>query len=279
MTRPGTSFKRPPVSEVALAVYFSPPLGLRSVHTGLLWEKWSQTYPATEDHPLLPPIRPEDFGPTRHFPQIQFIGQAAGFRTWYVSQDRGRVVQLQPDRLVLNWRKLSDEDSYPRYETLRPEFERLLSDLLEFCRSEGISSGEIRLAEVTYTNPLPLEELSGPSGASRLIAPWSGKYSDSFLPSEEDLQLSLRYRIPRASSGEPAGRLYVQAQRALQSTVADGAPREVFLLQLFARGAPDGNELYHVLDFLDLAHTWVVSGFTSLTSSAMHKAWGREETV
>ena len=47
--------------EVALAVYFNPPMALRSVHMGRLWDRWCDRFPRTEDQPPLPPVAPEIF--------------------------------------------------------------------------------------------------------------------------------------------------------------------------------------------------------------------------
>jgi uncharacterized protein (TIGR04255 family) len=275
VTPPSPSFARPPVSEVALAVYFSPSLALRTVHAGMIWERWREAYPRSEDQPVLPPVPPEDFGLPHPVFQVQFIGQPAGFRTWYLSEQGDRVVQIQPDRLVLNWRRLSEPEPYPRYETLRPEFEGLLNNLMDFCAAHEIGTGTIQHAEVSYTNPIPLEQVTGPGGAATLLAPWAGKYSDDFLPGAEDLGLSLRYRIPHPVTGEPAGRLYVQAGSVWKAGTADSPPRPTYLLQLFARGPVANWDMASAIEFLDLAHRWVVSGFASLTTVSMHELWGR----
>ncbi len=266
------SFEHPPVAEVALAAYFSPPLTLRSPHIGLLWERWSEQFPRFEDHPALPAVIPETFTPSAL--QIQVIAAPAGIRTWFLSDQGDRLIQIQADRIVCNWRQVIPGGEYPRYDTLRPDFAATLADVVEFAASQGLGDVRIGQAEVSYTNPIALTALGESAEPARLIAPWSGVHSDGFLPEPEDLRLGARYLIPDPATGAPAGRLYVQANPAVHVSPSTQGVEQVYMLQLFARGAPLGAGPTGTMAFLDLAHTWVVNGFKSFTTPEMHAAWG-----
>jgi uncharacterized protein (TIGR04255 family) len=197
-------------------------------------------------------------------------------RVWYLTETGDQLVQVQPDRLVHNWRRTSLEEPYPRYETLRPAFAAEAELLLEFLSEAGLPAPHIAQAEVTYINPIPMSTLGQPPDLGRVLAPWSGVYSDGFLPLAEDVGFNVRYRIPDSSSGQPVGRLNVVGNPALQPGAPGAEPEEVFMLQLFARGGPLGSGgLDGAIAFLDLGHDWVVRGFTSLTTEVMHAEWGR----
>lgn len=275
MTPSRPSYRRPPVAEVALALYVSPPLPLRTVSLGRLWERWRDRYPQSEDQPPLPPVMPETFPHPSPSASIQFSGVFPGVRVWYLSEGRDRVLQVQRDRLVLNWRRLADDQPYPRYESLRPEFEAAAVQFLEFATSEGLGPARIAQVEVAYVNPIPLgDRVEDPA---RMLSVWSGERSDDFLPaSPESVSLALRYRIPHPETGEPIGRLYVEASPAMHQNVAS-PEEEVFLLRLFARGRPLGDGITGALAFLDVGRDWVVRGFTSITTSEMHDIWELEE--
>lgn len=47
------------------------------------------------------------------------------------------------------------------------------------------------------------------------------------------------------------------------------------MLNLTARGHALSNDLESALDFFDVAHRWIVLGFTAVTSSEAHSIWGR----
>lgn len=278
MTRalsPSPSYARPPVVEVALGAHFRPAVNLQSVHYGRLWELWRSQYPNTEDRPPLPPIVFEDFASDVFGRNIQIVIGSSDNRVVYLAADDGKLLQLQRDRLVLNWKKLPGQD-YPRYETLRPAFEQALGTFVRFATEQGL--GEIQIAQgiVTYVNPIPKSEIPKPGGLQALFAPWSGRRSNDFLPGEENTKVELRYLIPQPGSEEPRGRLYIEVSTASRLD-ATGEPEEIFLLTVYARGLTvDDHGVRGALDFLDVGHEWVVRGFTSITSAAMHKEWGRE---
>lgn len=257
-------------------MYFSPPMDLRSIHFGQLWERWRERYPRSEDQPLLPPVGTEDVGPGASGIEVQFVAGSPGTRVWYLSEDKCHVLQVQRDRLVLNWRRMSPDQGYPRYGTLRPEFGEALEALVGFAADQGLADPVIRQAEVTYVNPVPVSSVTPSEGLSGLLAPWSGRYSDDFLPAPEEMQILVRHRIPGVN-GEPIGRLYIDCRSGLHQPVGTATgPEHVYLLRLFARGRVLGGGVDGALEFLDLGHNWVVRGFTSVTTTSMHGNWGKE---
>lgn len=254
-----------------MAVYFAPQLPLRAVDVGLVWELWRERYPRTEDHPLLPPVPPEAFGRSPLGVSLQIVTGSPGVRTLFLSESGERLAQLQADRLVLNWRRTDDGHAYPRYASLREELLALVGQLADFSVDQGYPPMTISQVEVSYTNPIPA---GGDRSIADLLAPWSGSHSDEFLPSPEDVRLDLRYQIPAPDTGEPLGRLYARLYRALHRRAGGVATEEADVLQIFARARPRGDDAG---DALDLAHEWVVRGFTSLTTEAMHRLWGLHE--
>ncbi len=272
---PNPSFERPPVAEVALAAYFTPPLPLHTIHLGKLAILWETKYPRVDDQPPLPPVPPEAFPAPISMP-FQLMGGYPGARVWFTSAAGDRLIQVQRDRIVLNWRRQSPEDPYPRYDTLRPEFEEAVSSFVDFFKDEGLGLAAISQAEVTYSNPIPKQELGDPALHQSLVAPWSGVFSTPFLPPPEDVRLSMRFLIPEPGGTQPCGRLYVETASATFQGADGSPPNDVLMLQLFARGRPLGEGIDGALAFLDLGHDWVVNGFVSLTTSGMHTNWGIE---
>jgi len=101
-------YAKPPVVEVAISVQFNPLVRFQPVHFGLLWERLRARYPITEHYPPLGSVV-EVFGAQALAPMMLHIESVPNFpvgRCWYLTEDRQRVVQVQPDRFILNWRKL-----------------------------------------------------------------------------------------------------------------------------------------------------------------------------
>lgn len=258
-----------------MGAHFRPAVNLQSVHYGRLSELWGDQYPKADDRAPLPPIVFEDFGPGAFGPNIQLLMPPLGTRVVYADEDDAKLLQLQRDRLVLNWQKLPG-GTYPRYETLRPAFEQALTTFVDFASEEGL--GEVRVAQgiVTYTNPIPKSSLPDPGDLQSLLSPWSGQRSDDFLPLEENSKVELRYLIPHHGSEQPRGRLYIEVSTGIRVDPPED-PEELFLLTVYARGRTVGDHgVMGALDFLDVGHDWVVRGFTSITTEAMHQQWGRE---
>lgn len=269
-------FNRPPVTEVALTAQFSTPI----VDLGTLGAFAAQIekeFPTQEQRPPAEAIAPEEFGQAPGPPPIRFEFRPEAVplpRLWFISQDGERLVQLQADRLSVNWRSMSgDPAKYPRYTNLREVFERQLRTLSRLAKGRG---KELRVSacEVLYVNPVtPLgktEPGTHPDLASvinRLRTPPKG----AFLGKPEDSQWQARWRIPSTDDAKPVGRLHVSANPALSDD-----QRPLFVVQMNARITPSSPDAKGTMAALDVGHKWVVKGFEDITTNRMHKIWEKE---
>jgi uncharacterized protein (TIGR04255 family) len=61
-------------------------------------------------------------------PNFQFMDNA-NTRSWFINSSDTKVIQVQRDRFIINWRKLDTGEKYPRYShEMRPRFEREWGD-------------------------------------------------------------------------------------------------------------------------------------------------------
>jgi hypothetical protein len=128
--------------------------------------------------------------------------------------------------------------------------------------------------EVTYVNHIVSGkgwERHGQLG--EVVTMWANHSSDTFLPEPQDVNFTVRYLISD-NVGNPIGRLLVNIEPARR--VVDDTP--ILVLQLTARGKPDGEGIDGVLKFFDVGREWVVRGFASMTSPQAHQIWGRRDT-
>ena len=97
--------KRPPIWEVGCGFSFDPVEELDPVAVGAFWQRVRGSFPGREVQPLVSP--PGEL--TIH------VGRGLGpFRTWLVSRGGDRVIQVQRDRFMFNWRRVATS-SYPRF--------------------------------------------------------------------------------------------------------------------------------------------------------------------
>lgn len=264
------------MAEVVLSVQFgADTVDLEAL--GLFAHRVRPELPVRQQQPMVPPmVENFDSPPVGAGFEIRFDVPMALPNTWFLSEDGVQLVQLQHDRLTLNWRELDHPVAYPRYEALRARFEGLLA-MLEECVEEAGKKAGINLCEVTYVNPIEhANPGSGHADLAKIINRVRSRPRNAYLPEAEDAQLQARWRIPAEElgrSGLPAGRLYLAASPALRPPT--NTP--IYMINLTGRVIPSSDDPSTALDALDVAHKWVVLGFKDLTTPAMHRRWGIEE--
>jgi len=265
-------FDNPPVEEVAIGAHFKDLEGFTVVRAAELAQRWSFDYPEVEQWAPMPPLQDEldPVQPLRPSFQVDTSGRMPTPRLWFVSSDSTLVRQVQRDRVVQNWRRLKAEHEYPHYDTLRPRFIQAFTDVEDLARRGLNESVRVTQCEVSYTNPLrPGGPFTKIGDLSQVVAGWSGRFSDGFLPEPEMVTTAAHFGI-RGADAELVGRLHVTVEPAIHAPT--GA--QVLLLQLVARGRPVGEGLDGAIRFLDLGHEWIVKGFRSFTTEQMQKEWG-----
>jgi hypothetical protein len=135
---------KPPINEVICGFLHEPMAALTAPVHGIYWEKRRDTFTTCQVQPAIVDGAPLAFLP--------FMGPQVASRTWLVSIDETRLLQLQHDRFYVNWRRRNDGDTYPRF-SRGPDGPGLLSFALEeyakfcdFCASQ--LGGKPRLVAV-----------------------------------------------------------------------------------------------------------------------------------
>lgn len=248
--QPLPDFGQPPLTEVALGVVFEP-IDIGIVGLAELHQRWRAEYPRVEEHPALPPL----FAPPSPTPGLLIeVGQPQ-LRLWMIAADEDRLVQVQRDRLVVNWRRTGSGD-YPRYHSLRAVLDRHLDDLWSFLRERSAPVPAPVAAEATYVNTIQAENPADFLAAMNPLPERLGR------PSEANVSL------------------------VFDTTSSVGRPQRVALLA----GRDQGQEGYFIFrvsvlaqvsdsgefaDALAASHEQAVRTFTEVTTEAMHDMWGR----
>lgn len=276
-TRPAdlADFASPPVTEVALGVQFNRLDRFLSPHLGLVWDEFKDEFPYVEEHPYYPPVF-ETFGTPAPFQipsiNLQLVATPEMSRVLFLNSQRTQLLQVQRDRFLHNWRKVSEGGNYPRFERMIETFDAGLRKFIEVIDREKLGPVLPNQCEVAYINqiPVPAEETIW-SQFAKTFPDMAGKSDIDQLGAPEDLRFVLRYVIP-AGDGSPQGRVIVAAQPARR---ADGV--NIIQLTLTARGKPDPSNIAGVLDFLSHGRVYLNRAFKALTSSSMQELWGRKQ--
>lgn len=271
-------FRKPPVVEVALSVQFEPLPSFRVAHFGLLWKDFQGHFPKTEEHPPLSPVT-EKFG-VRSIPG-RALNFGVGFgapelRCWFLNEAGTELLQVQRDRFIRNWRKVGDNSEYPRYKTLRTKFAKEIETFAEFLKREQIGELRPNQCELTYVSHI----VAGigwerHADLENLVTIWRSNYGEEFSPRLESASFEARYLIAR-SENNPIGRAYITFTPAFAAVDVDKVDKPIYVAQILMRGAPLGEGIGGVFEFLDTAHEWAVRAFTAITTQRMHEIWERE---
>lgn len=149
------SFDHPPVIEVAVGVHFLQLPGLNTVALVRLADMWRERFLKVQEQPPLPPVAP---GGSRLF-TFEVENSPPPHRFWLLTKSESLLVQIQHDRLLLNWRKVKDDDPYPRYGQLRQEFSQLWSEFTAIVLGGQFGAFQPTLAEVTFSTEFRLTPL------------------------------------------------------------------------------------------------------------------------
>ena len=265
-------FERPPLVEVVLGVQFARIPGLDAMRVGMLWQQHIRKhFPRVEEHRSLESII-EQFDTSQQKPalfRIQVQSQIPPQRFWFLNEKGTELIQLQQDKLIQNWRKAGGQE-YPRYEYIRERFTKSYETLSEFLRQENLGEIKPNQCEVTYVNEIEPSEASGKQLTLDEVVSLFGHTQKDFLPNPEHAEIAARFLINEA--GKNIGRLHIAVTPRIR--LADN--RQVYLVELTARGAPLEASLEGVSGFMDIVREWVVRGFTDITTKAMHAVWGRK---
>lgn len=263
-------FTHPPVDETALSIQFGAISGFNIPHFGLFYDKVRGDYPTFEvQQPILNVM--ERPGPVlRQQIGLQF-SSLPEVRCWFIDKPRNRLIQIQHDRFVHNWRRVKGDEEYPRYPKIRSWFQSEWTRFCEFLASENLEAPKINQCEVTYVNNIEYGQgWSNYGELDKVIANLATpkRKGNKFLPDPERINMQVTY-IPDQQS---AGRLHVSFTPVIR--VRDG--KEVLQMTLTARGAPQSPNTEDAFRWLDMGRRWVVRGFADFTTEEMHRIWGRK---
>jgi uncharacterized protein (TIGR04255 family) len=263
-------FRKPPVIETVLGVYFRPSDQFRSVQQGILWDRsFRSQFPTLEERPPVEEIH-ERYGDERLAPpsiRWRVSERVQPPRLWAVSENGQHVIQIQTNAFFANWLKTSDGATYRPYAERRKAFGEQIRQVEEFFREERIGPLEPTSWTITYINHIDYGGLSvlGPTLA-RTLAAWTNQWSSNWLPAIDNAVFDLAFPMP-----DCAGRLNVN----LKPAVVLSDKREVLRLDLTARGQLKSNDATSALSAIDMGHEWIVRGFATLTTPELHQEWER----
>jgi uncharacterized protein (TIGR04255 family) len=186
---------------------------------------------------------------------------------WFLSDDENYLIQLQSDKLIVNWRAGPNAAPYPHFETVQRAFTEALDYLESIAPIEEIS---VNQCEVVYVNPILAASIGVPlSEPQRIFRVCGAEYGPEWQEPLESVSYNARYQLKDAG-GTPYGRLTV----SLASGMAENQS-PAYQLELTARGAPHPPNRQGIRNFHNRGHEAIVRCFAAITTPEMHQLWER----
>ncbi len=246
-------FSDPPINEVVCGIRFEPVQELDPVLVGRLWSTLAPTF---SRHQLMPAVVDQK-------PWVVDFAPVPRLRTWLISEDDTRVMQVQADRFHLNWRRRPGR-AYPSFRGSPGQpglFQEVIDQFGHFetsLRQEHNLTLKVVSIEVTMVDLLTSERhwrgLPDLAGLVPAIAP--------FLVGVDSLPSSLRASV----EGEVRGltRAIAIHRATLRSSGAD-------TIQLETTARLDVGSQPDVPDKLMAAHQLLKDTFVELVPETHHE--------
>jgi uncharacterized protein (TIGR04255 family) len=254
------SYKNPPINEVVCGIRFDSPDNLRITHFGLLWQKFCNDYPKIQHVPPIATTKGEIL-----------IDKTVGMplpRVWFINKSDDQLIQFQMDRFYFNWRRRLKD--YPRYEHVILNFEKTLDVIIKLF--EEFELGQLKPVEyeLSYINHIPkgqgwdtIDDL--PKIFSDFL--WN-KTEERFLHNPQFIAWETRFLLP-----EQNGSLIVNLKQATRTE--DKVP--LLILELKTRGFNGSTSKQAIREWFDIAHEWIVRGFSDLITKEIQTIWKLEK--
>lgn len=246
------------LKEMVIGVVFKPIPEFKAAHYGLFWHRIRDRFPVCMDVPPLPSVlEGVSSGEMSFLPRV-----------WYITRDEDRLLQIQPDRFLLNWRKREISDVYVGFEQCQKWFLDDLNGLLEFLINEGLGKIIPKQLELNYINHVSRDDLLGDLRNLSEIFPvlrlseWS---EDGRIPLPE--KFSCQFQVV---SPDHAGEMLITLATAIRAE--DTMPIIHLSFQVIVP-LPE-NESVSLEPTLNSAHDWIVHVFKGMVPvSALQKYW------
>ena len=145
-----TKFENPPINELVIGFYFTPPLAkLRAEHIGVFWSTIQDSFPKSQNTVPIGGTDVMGLGLEEVFPLPRF---------WFISKDDSTLLQIQKNAFLCNWRKR--EGQYPHYENVKQQFDKYYQKFEKFVKEfVGVDEVYIDRCELSYINNIEESEL------------------------------------------------------------------------------------------------------------------------
>lgn len=238
-------FLNPPVVEVVIGAQFKDSV----FNNKAIFDYYSQikdTYPNIQENQILPAIVEKN-----NAPNIQRLIAGFNSRKLFINNNDSRLIQIQANKLLFNWRKTQDED-YPHFNSVIKEFRGIYNNLNRLHNIEN----KLDQLEITYVDHFLLEEFQkedyNPSSILNIL---------NIEDPMKNIECSITFPIKELSSN---------LNFTLRSATRNIDNKKLIVMETTCRGF---NSNISIFSWYDQAHKEVANLFLKFTTNSAKKKW------
>ena len=263
-------FAQPPVDEVVLSVLFESLDKFLAPHLGQIWNEFRQDgFVNIREQPPVPPAVETTFPNPIQGPRLRIDNHPDLARTWFIHADDSKIIQVQRDRFMFNWRKTELAPTYPGFSTIFDEFEEFYNRFKQIIEEQRIGEINPLQYELTY-----IDQLFHGSGwyslddIGKIYNFIDAQQSDSFWAGAESMILRTSF---------PAEDLFGRLHLTISSRVKMPEERKTLQTDFTMRGFPDTSEYDAMIAWFKAARDQISKKFSSMfTENIQTRVWGRK---
>jgi uncharacterized protein (TIGR04255 family) len=258
------TFENPPLSEVIFSVYFDARIFPSTVFGQYLSRVEKHFSLAPKEEPPLN-IMLDDSGSSEETTLAELPPLR---RVIFEASDKSELIQLQQDCFFYNWRRKSENEKYPTYEGIFPNFRRELDRFVEWYRASFSEPLTIKRYGLTYINQLGAKHGCVSPSDYPTIFTHEGRTWDKFLPVPDSHVSWLKFAV----SG--LGHLVVGIRPARPASDSLKTDEKVIAFEFWAQSSDASRPMDA---WFDEAHQYIGRAFLDLTKEDARKNWGPHE--
>ncbi len=237
-----------PVVELVVGIQFERPV----ITNECIYEYYvsnKDKYPNIQENPILPSF-------IEHVDRPLETGILSGFhsRKYLISKDDDRLIQLQPNRLLFNWRKGPNNAEYPKFKNVYDQFVEIRKSIDKKCNFNNL----INQLEVTFFDQIVLKDFG-------LENHDLGKIFNFWKLSKSIKHVDFNFTIPYP---DLQGNLNVK----LRSAIRNSDNEKLLMLETTLRGINSQDE--KIDSWFNRAHNVLSSFFMDILTENAKKIWG-----
>lgn len=242
------NLKKSPLNELILGIQFDDPV-LTTNHIVEIIENLKPQYSELSEHPPLPLIIES---PDK--PKTQRLLNRFASRIHIIHNDKTKLVQVQPDRILFNWRKTAEDSVYPKFIMIYEEFKKIMKSIDKKLSIDLYN--RINQFEFTYIDHIYLEDFNIDSYQLNEIL-------NIFEYKSIIKELNFEFSIPKVDIGGVLNTSIKSAKNKIDS-------RKLFVVENTCRGFISDDSID---SWFNKSHDILIENFINIITDKAKEIW------